>query len=102
MSPSLFIRIKDWQNKTFPHATALSKVTHLAEEVKELHHDIATDAKDRRLEYADCFLLLFGAAASDGMSYADIMRCIEEKLVINKSRQWGTPDGSGVVRHIKQ
>ena len=53
------------------------------------------------MEFADCFILLFGAAAADGMSYTDICSCIEEKMKINYKREWGEPDENGVVNHIK-
>lgn len=53
------------------------------------------------MEFADCFTLLFGAASSYGMSYNDILNCIEDKMIINKKRKWGKPDENGVVNHIK-
>ena len=56
----------------------------------------------RRLEFADCFLLLFGAASSDGMSYEDCIACIDEKFEIVKKRKLGKPDANGVVNHIKE
>lgn len=98
----LFIDLKDWQFKTFPAATANSKLCHLLEEVKEVKEAIATNDKDKRLEFADCFLLLFGAAASDGMSYEDILNAISEKLTICRGREWGEPDANGVYKHIKK
>ena len=76
-------------------------VLSLFEEVEELHDAIVLQLEDRRLEFADCFLLLFGAASSDGMSYEDICNAIQEKLEINKRRKWGEPDKNGVVNHIK-
>jgi len=45
--------------------------------------------------------LLFGTAASDGMSYEDICEAIESKMQINFKRKWGKPDKNGVVNHIK-
>jgi hypothetical protein len=58
-------------------------------------------ATERRLEFADCFLLLFGCAAADGMTFADICQAIDDKMVINRKRNWGKPDENGVVNHIK-
>jgi NTP pyrophosphatase (non-canonical NTP hydrolase) len=100
MTEQQFNEIVAWQQKTFPQSTALSKMAHLAEELEELVADLKSNAPDRRLEFADCFFLLFGAAASDGMSYNDICQAIQEKFDINKSRQWGKPDADGVVRHV--
>ena len=73
----------------------------MEEEVKELKDDLITQNPNRRLEYADCFLLLFGSAYADGMSYQDIQDAIKEKLEICKKRKWGQPDENGVVNHIK-
>ncbi len=100
MTEQQFNEIVAWQQQTFPQSTALSKMAHLAEELEELVADLKSNAPDRRLEFADCFFLLFGAAASDGMSYNDICQAIQEKFDINKSRQWGKPDADGVVRHV--
>lgn len=102
MKAEQFEAITIWQKETFGQATPLSKIAHLAEELQELVLDLQENAPDRRLEYADCFLLLFGSAAADGMSYEDICNCIEEKMVINRARKWGKPQANGVVNHIKE
>ena len=101
MKAEQFKKVVEWQKKTFPNATALSKVAHLQEEVEELSDDLLTDNPDRRLEYADCILLIFGSAASDGMTYEDICNALDEKMKINKARKWGKPDKNGVVNHVK-
>ena len=98
---ALFNKLNHWQNITFGQATAESKIHHLREEVEELLEAIEIDDPNRRLEYADCFLLLFGAAGSDGMTLDDIESCIWEKLHINQKRKWGHPSENGVVNHIK-
>lgn len=46
-------------------------------------------------------MLLFGAAASFGMTYKDICAAVDEKMAINRVRKWGKPDADGVVKHIK-
>lgn len=101
MTEEQFIEVTRWQKETFPKATSLSKMHHLKEEVRELIDDLEANNPDRRLEFADCFLLLYGAAKADGMSYEDICNCIEEKMGICRSRKWGMPDANGVVKHIK-
>lgn len=100
MTKNQFTEIIEWQRQTFGQATAYSKVTHLKEEINELMIDIRINADWKRHEYADCFFLLFGAAAADGMSYEDICQAIQEKFEINKARKWGAPDSNGVVKHI--
>ncbi len=102
MTKQQFEKIANWQKETFGQATAMSKMSHLAKELIELAEDLKTNAPERRLEFADCFLLLFGCAASDGMTYEDICKCIDEKHEINLKRKWGQPDENGVVSHIKE
>lgn len=102
MKPNLFKEISQWQVDTFGAQNPLSKAKHLKKEVDELISDIETNNPDRRLEYADCFLLLYGAAAADGMSLDDIYNCIMEKMDINYQRTWGAPDADGIVNHIKE
>lgn len=101
MNKRQFDEITKWQNETFGQATALSKIAHLAEELQELVDDLKVNAENRRLEFADCFILLFGAAASDGMNYEKILEAIEEKMLINYQRKWGKPNENGVVNHIR-
>ncbi|UII80037.1 dATP/dGTP pyrophosphohydrolase domain-containing protein [Flagellimonas sp. CMM7] len=100
MDKRQFNEISEWQKQTFSHATPLSKIAHLKKEIDELEDDLKSDNTDRRLEFADCFFLLFGAAHADGMTYEDICSAIQEKFEINKSRDWGKPDKDGVVEHV--
>jgi hypothetical protein len=101
MTELMFKAVVEWQNRTFPKATALSKVNHLIQEVNELKNDLTEGNIEKRLEYADCFLLLFGSAASDGMTFKDICDAICEKMEINYNRKWGKPNEDGVVNHVK-
>jgi len=101
MTKEQFEFISQWQNETFGQATALSKVNHLTQEVKELKDDLESNSPDTRLEFADCFILLFGCAASYGFSYEDICCIVNEKMDTNVRRKWGKPDANGVVNHIK-
>jgi len=98
----LFIELTTWQKETFPQANAFSKACHLREEVEELISDLENDKPEQRLEFADCFLLLFGSANAAGMSYEDCCDAITEKLAICRTRKWGKPDSNGVVKHIPQ
>jgi hypothetical protein len=105
MKEELFKEITTWQNNTFVHATATSKLAHLQQEMQELlaeikHENYSTRSTERKLEFADCFILLFGAAASDGMNYEDIQACLQQKMAINYQRNWGKPNEDGVVNHV--
>lgn len=88
--------------ETFGEATPLSKLAHLKEEINELEDDLRNQRPGRRLEFADCSLLLYGIASSDGMDYEGIVSCINEKMSINRKRKWGKPNKDGVVNHIKE
>lgn len=102
MRKDQFESITKWQDDTFKKATALSKMAHLTQEIEELISDLKTNNSNKKMEFADCFILLFGAAASDGMSYQDICNSIAEKMAINLHRKWGKPNDDGVVNHIKE
>jgi len=101
MTKEHFFSIVKWQSETFPTASTFSKIKHLQQEVEELLFEITTKGKGINHEFADCFMLLFGAAASEGLSYDDICKSIDEKMQINKARKWGKPDKNGVQNHIK-
>src|SRR5580692_1177232 len=102
MTQEQFLQITAWQKETFPNATAHSKVCHLEQEIEELKECLENGDMPfpkTRLEFADCFLLLFGAAHSFRMSYDDICEAIYEKMEINKKRKWGKPDANGPNFH---
>lgn len=104
MTEGRFISITNWQDKTFPNSTALSKVEHLKQECEELYLEIVGFHKANHkagFELADCLILLYGVAAKLGLSYDDINNVIDDKMKINMERKWGEPDANGVVNHIK-
>jgi len=101
MTEKQFKEITEWQEITFPTSTALSKVAHLKQEVLELESDLNTDSDHLTTEWADCAILLFGAAKLAGMSYSMCLIAIQDKFEVNKLRKWGNPDENGVVNHIK-
>lgn len=91
---AIFNKVVMWQNETFPHSTAESKIHHLREEVEELLEAIEIQDANVRLEFADCFMLLFGAAYKQGMVMEDIESAIWEKYHINKKRKAATKSTS--------
>lgn len=104
MKKDQFKEITKWQKETFGQSTASSKIHHLKQEVNELSYELALKEDNPTktlMEFADCFILLFGAADSYGMCYEDIVDSINAKMRINKSRKWGKPDENGVVNHVK-
>jgi hypothetical protein len=109
MTENQFDSITKWQKKTFPTATVLSKLHHMERETRELILAVSEEdhlidhAKIRavKMEFADNFLLLFGAASAYGMSFSDIVDAINEKMRINVSRSWGQPNEQGFQEHVK-
>jgi len=106
MTKHQFLSICSWQRNTFGQATPFSKIAHLEQEVEELYEALHMNEPNEssqkiKFEFADCFILLFGAADSYGMSYEDICQAIDDKMNINYKRNWGKPDENGVVNHIK-
>lgn len=104
MTEHQFNQVTEWQKKTFPAATKFSKLAHLEQEMEEIVMALNSEnetEEGKRLEFADCFLLLFGAAHAHGMSYADICDAIDQKMHINRNRTWGVPNSNGVVNHVK-
>lgn len=86
----------EWQSKTFPYATIESRMAHLKKEADE----VAIDKCDV-VEYADCLMLLMGAAGVVGIAMDEILAAAWKKLSINKKRKWLPPDEHGVCYHDK-
>jgi len=103
MDKKTFLEFIQWQQDTFPNQTALEKLNHLDEEIKELKQSIVEkfDLKEIKFEFADCFLLLIAAASKQGLSFEDIHESIKDKFEIIKLRNWDLPDKNGVYHHIK-
>lgn len=102
MNKEQFESVTKWQNETFKASTAMSKIAHLGQEYVELVVAVKMKDPQRRLEFADAFILLYGAAAADGMTYEDICKAIDEKMEINRKREWGLPDKNGVINHVRE
>jgi uncharacterized protein YaaR (DUF327 family) len=99
--------ILEWSSKTFKDENAYSKLHHLKKEISELVETKVESAYHGpenvsiRHEYADCFMLLIGAAKLDGFSANDLISATFEKLEICKSRKWSEPDENGIVEHVR-
>lgn len=104
MTKEMFEEITAWQREIFTKATALSAAIHLKEESFELVEAIENYAPGKRIdhEYADVLLLAFGSASLYGFTYEDVCRIINEKMEINKRRQWGKVNEQGYVKHVDE
>jgi NTP pyrophosphatase (non-canonical NTP hydrolase) len=95
MNKPQFDSVTRWQRETFTEATPSSKCHHLIEEVQELLTEAEKYPFENRAalgkELADCFILLMGVADASGFSYREVCQEIQNKMIINKSRQWGSP-----------
>jgi len=96
-----------WQMETFPSSNSISKLHHLSKEVVESIDALKNlgtvySMEEVEMEYADCFILLFGSAMMLGMDMDKIERIIRKKFEINKKRKWGKPDENDVVLHEKE
>lgn len=92
--------IHEWQTNTFPDSNPVAKIFHLQKETWELI-DALNEGAGIHEEFADCFILLIGAAKAFGYTNQEILKVIRHKFEINKRRTWGTPDKDGVVKHIE-
>jgi len=89
-----------WSQQTFPEATSLSSLAHLASEIKEIEESIVEGSPDVR-EFADAQMLLFDAAQRSGISVQMIFDAFKEKLEENKLRKWEM-NKDGYFSHVKE
>lgn len=111
--------ISQWSNETFGKGQRNPAIVrHLKKEVDELIksldetislglddsfgiREFGVQMNKTKMEYADCLMLLLDSAKHFGMSSNELIDITRKKLEINKSREWGEPDGNGVIEHIK-
>lgn len=85
-----------WAEKTFPKSTELSVLKHMQEEFNELVE--AINPEDKAEEAADVLLLLFHYCHKNNIN---LSKAANEKLSINKSRNWETEvNVKGYFKHI--
>ncbi|EAW8864179.1 DUF550 domain-containing protein [Salmonella enterica] len=86
-----------WSDKTFGCVGPVGPLKHLSQEALE-----AAAIPSDLLEWADMQFLLWDAQRRAGISDAEITVAMEEKLVINKTRQWSEPKDGEPRPHIKE
>lgn len=93
MTNKLFKKVTEWQLKTFGTLGASVFIDKLKEEVLELSNEI--EPSDEKLsEYADCFIVLFGALNADCYTLLDLSKAIEKKHSINESSDFENVNGA--------
>lgn len=100
----LMDEIFEWSDKTFENQNSISKINHLKKEIDELKASIFHEhgELEKKMEFADCFMLLILIAKMEGLSANDLIESTNLKLGINKNRAWGKPDKDGIVEHIRE
>lgn len=101
--------VAEWARRTFNEDNRTrydiieGRIVHLQEEVRELADCVLAgsdlDVAKARMEVADCTLLLLGMASAFGFSLG---AAVQEKLEINKARQWGPIGPNGMAKHITE
>lgn len=93
--------INEWQGEQFGRGSdPVPTLHHLREEVPELIKAWESNDPEVIMEFADCLMLIIGAAGRANIDMQVLQRAVYTKLEINKRREWGTPDENGVVKHI--
>ena len=87
-----------WADETFGYGRKPRLIlNHLKREVEEAIAD-PTDP----IEYADCLLLLLDAARNAGIDGDQLIEYAYDKLKINTSPKWGSPNEDGSIEHIRE
>lgn len=90
-------RHAEWSDKTFGDVGPIGPLKHLSQESLE-----AAAIPSDLLEWADMQFLLWDAQRRAGISDAEITAAMEEKLAINKTRQWPEPKDGEPRQHVKE
>lgn len=92
----LFKEHQEFSRKKFPESTYESSLRGLEREIKEVESarmdyyiiDGHVNRKKLGLEYVDCFMYLLDSMGRVGFSADELNELFEEKLQINKNREW--------------
>lgn len=87
----------EWSDATFGNVGPVGPLKHLSKEALEA----AAEPGDLS-EWADMQFLLWDAQRRAGISDGEITAAMEEKLAINKTRQWPEPKDGEPRLHIKE
>jgi hypothetical protein len=98
----------EWSQKTFgadAERGPKGPLLHLQKEVIECLSEIEqgnTYTPKLDMEIVDCFFLVIDAARRNGMRPSRLLRVAEEKLKINKARQWQRSIGDVPIEHVRE
>lgn len=69
--------------------------------VKSVNCEPCATAENLRTELADCLLLILDASRRSGVNPLELIKAAQAKMVINKARQWPTPQTDTPVEHVR-
>lgn len=95
----LQVEVGEWADETFGDGRDRVRgvIRHLkkeCDEVEENPYDF--------MEWADCMMLLLDGARLVGLTPDDLLHLMREKLVVNRSREWGDVNEDGIVEHVRE
>jgi hypothetical protein len=104
----LFTEHQNFAKDKFPKSTWESSLRGLEREIKEVElargdYQVIDGHETRKalgLEYIDCFMYLLDSANRLGFEVDELRNLFEEKLQINKNREW-TKNKDDSYSHVK-
>jgi len=90
----LYNNIGLWAKSAFPDAGSVEHLLKLRQEAVE-----AINSPEDITEYADCLIALLGASFKAGFDYSDLLKAVENKLLVNTTRNW-KKESDGTYQHV--
>lgn len=98
----------NWASSKFPNSTAKSSIEGLKREIIELEEeiefnygDVYMSSKKVEFEYVDCLMYILDSSRRYGISNEILWQAFNEKLEINKNRNWKINEDKS-YSHIKK
>lgn len=86
---------QEWSERAFgKDRDHVGPLNHLAEEIDEI-----LDNPNDPFEYADAFMLMLDAIWRSPIEFEEFFRALENKMEVNRNREWHPPDENGIWRH---
>lgn len=89
-------KIVVWRNNRLAEHSAAGAIEHLIEEAKDLKKN-----PNDVFALADVGILWMSICEEAGFSMDEMLEAVAAKQAINESREWGSADEEGVIRHIE-
>ena len=96
----LYEEIVDWSQETFGNNSERGPIGPLKHLIKEAGE--AIEAPKDILEYADCQILVWDAAARAGFSYDELIAAVTAKFAMLKHREYPKTSDGEISEHVKE